>query len=303
MAPNQSHSSSRGPSYSGIRKRKRNREAPYTTNGRPKKLAVNPIKSRIRDLERQLRREEDKAPASVRDKLPANVHVNHERELAALKSQLVDTEQEAKRQKLIKKYHMVRFFERKKAQKFLKKAEWRMNLARRTGADEDLQKEAEEKVRTAKVDLNYTLFTPLVWKYCALWPKERKGDGDAKEGEEGDSAVGGEASKAGETKVSNDGKEGESTPHGDPAMWERVRKATEEGQKALERLRDSTDWKSSEIGELIDITKEAKLKPKRKKAKSKSKKKAKIKADDKPAKIECNGPEEKDVESDGGFFE
>lgn len=63
--------------------------------------SVNTIKKRIRDVSRRLERS---------DSLPANVRVEDERALAAYEDELIAAEAEKVRQKMIKKYHMVRFF-------------------------------------------------------------------------------------------------------------------------------------------------------------------------------------------------
>jgi hypothetical protein len=63
--------------------------------------SVNAIKKRMRDVTRKLERSED---------LPANVRIEDERALAAYQQELVAAEAEKVKQKMIKKYHMVRFF-------------------------------------------------------------------------------------------------------------------------------------------------------------------------------------------------
>ena len=63
--------------------------------------SVNAIKKRIRDVTRKLERSED---------LPANVRIEDERALAAYQQELAAAEAEKIRQKMIKRYHMVRFF-------------------------------------------------------------------------------------------------------------------------------------------------------------------------------------------------
>jgi hypothetical protein len=63
--------------------------------------SVNAIKKRIRDVSRKLERSQD---------LPANVRIENERALAAYQQELASAEAEKIRQKMIKKYHMVRFF-------------------------------------------------------------------------------------------------------------------------------------------------------------------------------------------------
>jgi hypothetical protein len=63
--------------------------------------SVNAIKKRVRDVTRRLERAED---------LPANVWIEDERALAAYHQELAAAEAEKLRQKMIKRYHMVRFF-------------------------------------------------------------------------------------------------------------------------------------------------------------------------------------------------
>lgn len=65
--------------------------------------SVNAIKKRIRDVTRKLERS---------DSLPANVRAEDERALAQYQQELADAEIEKVRNKMIKKYHMVRFFGR-----------------------------------------------------------------------------------------------------------------------------------------------------------------------------------------------
>jgi hypothetical protein len=63
--------------------------------------SVNAIKKRIRDIKRRLKRSQN---------LPATIRVEDERALAAYKQELAAAGEEKIRQKMIKKYHMVRFF-------------------------------------------------------------------------------------------------------------------------------------------------------------------------------------------------
>jgi len=169
----------------------------------------------MRDLQRQLSRVE---------RLPADVRIAKEREFAALKYELTETEREKNRSKMVKKYHMVRFFDRRKAERRLKKLEKQLKEVDVDGEqhhNEDLgEREAkrrrlDEQVLRAKVDLSYAVYAPLMWKYCALFPKREDGEEDALE-EDGE----------------------EQRNRGDPMMWERVKKAMEEGKQALQALRE-----------------------------------------------------------------
>jgi hypothetical protein len=132
---------------------------------------------------------------------------------------------------MIKKYHMVRFFDRKKAERRLKRLEKQVrevdmddgqHRSKDTGEREAKRRKLDEQVLRARVDLSYAVYAPLTWKYCALFPKRKDGEGDALDnGEYGE----------------EDGEKQRN--RGDPVMWERVKKAMEEGNQALEALRDS----------------------------------------------------------------
>ncbi len=81
--------------------KKPRRFEPPTYKKQANASSVNAIKKRKRDVTRRLDRSED---------LPANVKVEDERALAAYQQELVSAEVEKIRQKMFKKYHMVRFF-------------------------------------------------------------------------------------------------------------------------------------------------------------------------------------------------
>lgn len=82
--------------------RKKPRRLGSQLHKKPESLtSINAIKKRIRDAKRRLERSEN---------LPANMKVETERALAAYQLELVAAEEEKTRQKMISKYHMVRFF-------------------------------------------------------------------------------------------------------------------------------------------------------------------------------------------------
>src|SRR5215469_6698922 len=226
-------------------KRKRKRSGPYPSkNARPKKYAVNPLKSRIRDLERQLSRVE---------RLPADLRIAKERELVALQHELADTEREKNKSEMVKKYHMVRFFDRRKAERRLKMLEKQLrevdmddgqHRSKDAGEREAKRRKLDEQVLRARVDLSYAVYAPLTWKYCALFPKRKDGEGDALDkGEDGG---------LNKSEGEEDGEEQRS--RGDPMMWERVKKAMEEGKQALEALRESAT-RSGDGAECGDVGK------------------------------------------------
>lgn len=226
----------------------------------PKAHPVNPIKARIRSLNRLLQHKEN---------LPADVRLNHERELASCKWELAQAEQQQKKKDMIGKYHMVRFFERVKAERRVKKLERRIKGGE-TG-------EVEEQLHEAKVDLNYTLYHPLDMAYSALWPTKGKKDGD--------------------------GVEQEVKKQGDPDMWLLVEKCMEEGK--LDQLRNGKLLKSApamrndddSMGQDSRSAKKAK-KDKKDKKDNKAPRSAKKTDEDQVMR-----EQDEDEDSEGGFFE
>ena len=79
-----------------------NNQKPSTSDPN-RTTSVNRLKSKIRDIDRLLRRSE---------KLPADVQVAQERALAGYRQDLERIESAKRRNKMISKYHMVRFFGR-----------------------------------------------------------------------------------------------------------------------------------------------------------------------------------------------
>jgi rRNA-processing protein Efg1 len=83
------------------RSKKRYRMDPPTHKKQAHASSVHAVKKRIRDVKRRLER----CP-----NLPANVRVEDERALAVHEQELATALEEKNRQKMIKRYHMVRFF-------------------------------------------------------------------------------------------------------------------------------------------------------------------------------------------------
>jgi hypothetical protein len=141
--------------------------------------SVNTIKKRIRDVKRRLERSQN---------LPATIRVENERALAAYEQELAAADEEKMRQKMIKKYHMVRFFgmpyfqgiilqcshsaERQKATRQLKKLRRRLIEAQ----SEEEVTTIKGKMHIAEVDLSYTQYYPLYQRYVSLYP-QRDADG------------------------------------------------------------------------------------------------------------------------------
>ena len=124
--------------------------------------SVNPLKSKIRDLERLLARSEH---------LPAGVKIEKERALAGYKQDLEQAMHGKQRQHMISKYHKVRFFERQKATRALRKVQKQLL----DDSDQRIEDEARKaSVHAAQVDVNYTIYYPLTEKYVSLFPLEKR---------------------------------------------------------------------------------------------------------------------------------
>ncbi|SCW02101.1 LAFE_0E14202g1_1 [Lachancea fermentati] len=118
---------------------------------------ANKIKKKIRDIERLLQRK--------RDTLPDTVLIEKERALEALQFELKNAETRQKIKKNAKKYHMVRFFERKKA------------IRRYTQALKQAQAHPDEAsykdaLQERAIDVCYVVNFPKTEKYIALYPSE-----------------------------------------------------------------------------------------------------------------------------------
>ncbi|UNI14343.1 rRNA-processing protein efg1 [Purpureocillium takamizusanense] len=163
-------------------------------------------KKRVRNIQRLLQSKAD---------LPANVRNDLERELAALRSDVADRAFQKKRSAMIAKYHMVRFFERKKASRLVKQ------LRRQIEADPNGDDAAslKEQLHVAEVDEAYTLYHPHIEPYISLYGNAKPADGDDET-----------ADKAPAAKLALKAER--------PPMWAEVEKTMEQGLEALQRLRE-----------------------------------------------------------------
>ncbi|KAF5094659.1 hypothetical protein D0Z00_003434 [Geotrichum galactomycetum] len=138
------------------------------------------LKKKIRDVERTLRK-----PG-----LAATKKLEAERALAALREELEDVQRGQKAKENAQRYHMVRFFERKKAARKLKQAV-KAILGEKSSAkanDSDESDNEEEEVRDeetlranlekAEIDLYYTVLFPLERKYISLYPSSDANDAE-----------------------------------------------------------------------------------------------------------------------------
>ncbi|OMP86957.1 rRNA-processing protein efg1 [Diplodia seriata] len=239
------------------KKQKTGAKPPQAKKYQPKKFSLHPLKTRIRDLRRQLSRNGDD--------MPANVRVDKERELQACEHELSAAEAERIKQDMIPRYHKIRFFERQKATRFLKKVVKQLN----DNSVPEKHAELEREKHVCEIDLNYTLYYPLIRPYVSLYATSKNED-----------------EKGGSSTTTRIG--------GDKEMWELVEKKTQDG--TLEGLRNGLEWREGAPEKASSATPAAS---------SAEKKAAKTRAGKSAAKSAStqSKEEESDEESDGGFFE
>ncbi|ODV78727.1 uncharacterized protein CANTADRAFT_7075 [Suhomyces tanzawaensis NRRL Y-17324] len=124
------------------------------------------LKKKIRDIQRLLKK----------DNLPGDVRTENERALKGLQVELQNTQLNLKAKEIAKKYHMVRFFERKKAIRKLKGARKQLEDAEKTEVKKDIKK-ARKVVKHSEIDLAYVVLFPKTEKYISLYPNSEK-DGE-----------------------------------------------------------------------------------------------------------------------------
>ncbi|KAL0473498.1 hypothetical protein QR685DRAFT_437092 [Neurospora intermedia] len=165
---------------------------------------LSQIKKRVRAIERLLEHKNEKLPANVRNDL--------ERELQAHKQRIADESDRKLRSKMISKYHMVRFFERKKAMRLAKQLMKQLDETK----DEAEIARLKADLHIAEVDLDYALYHPHMETYISLYPKPK--DEAAEKDEKSSAAYHLHSSR--------------------PPMWTTIEKARQEGKSALEKIRD-----------------------------------------------------------------
>ncbi|GAB7339867.1 hypothetical protein MBLNU457_6400t1 [Dothideomycetes sp. NU457] len=249
------------------RTQKKRKTNPHPSRSlQPSTHATNPLKSRIRSLTRQLARDDTDTTSKP---MPADIRIGHERELASLRSQLADAERARRKSEMISKFHMVRFFDKQKAVRRLKRA--RRELAEAVKEDSAEVAAKADEVRRKEVDVDYAQYYPLDVAYSSLWPTGKKGKKDEEE-------TGGDEAK------------------GDREMWELVKKCGEEGK--LDALRNGKVYMAQSEGAVQAAAEKKKTVQAAKDAKASKKQKA-----EKQKAKAATAPEDEDEESDGGFFE
>lgn len=250
----------------------RKRQKPSNLSGTKsfkKARPVNELKTSIRNLRRLL----DRAPDATTGKeaLPPKIRIAKERELASAQHELAESQAAEARSKMIARYHKVRFFDRQKATKRLKRARKAMK---------EVEDDAEERERLAleadecEVDVQYAMYYPLDVAYVALYPSVRKVEG----------------------KEEESGAPVEVQRQGDAKMRALLKKCAAEGK--LDALRNGKLDKDGNYKVVEEVKDEDEQPKSKKKAEGKGKEVTGSKR-----KAETIEPEASGDESDGGFFE
>ena len=196
-------------------------KAKLSTSARPTTRDRSSTSSKIHSLRRQLQ--------NPNTRLPPDLRVAKELELAGLLTDQRKNMEERERKKQIKKYHFVRFMERKKAEKSLRRLLAKVGEGAEAEGSESSTDSTEElaaKIEEAKVDLAYTIYAPLADKYVGIFV-EASQDGAGANGH----SAGDDSGTSGEDNP------GERRPgRTKNAMWQTV-KSLMGDETALEKLR------------------------------------------------------------------
>jgi hypothetical protein len=118
------------------------------------------------------------------------VRQEKERALQTAQHELREAEKAKRRSEMIGKYHKIRFFDRQKATKRLKRARKDLQACESEGEE---RARLEMLVEDAEVDMNYAQYFPLDQPYVSLFPRRNDDrDEDRSEEQEGSERKGDE---------------------------------------------------------------------------------------------------------------
>lgn len=149
----------------------------------------------------------------ARGTLPSTVQQEKERELAALIHEQDRTKSRKEAKRTLERYHYVRFVERQKAEKRLKRL-------RKERASVRNSLEVDKKIHEMEVNRCYAIYHPLDQKYVSIFASST----DAKEEER-------------EEEDDDDQDPSEEKGNEKPSMWYKVEAAMARGEKYLQALR------------------------------------------------------------------
>ncbi|KAG0344027.1 18S rRNA maturation protein [Podila humilis] len=127
---------------------------------KPKKLDAGEVPEGAAALKKKLRdtlRLLGKSP-----KMPADVRLEHERRIEALKLQIADKQVDLTEQKMQVKYRMIKFIEAKKAERKIK-------VFKKQHSDWENNPEEKAQLKDLELDLDYIRHFPKTMKYISLY--------------------------------------------------------------------------------------------------------------------------------------
>ncbi|KAK7208410.1 hypothetical protein BZA70DRAFT_287714 [Myxozyma melibiosi] len=142
--------------------------------------SLSRLRKKIRDLERLLKRAQQAQATNGGKNTTALAHREQERALKALKLELASAEAGSQAKRLERRYHQVRFVERRKADRKVTKARKALDVAEKAveeaGGDKATKKEAkkqkkeaERQLRLAEHELTYIVCFPETERYVSLY--------------------------------------------------------------------------------------------------------------------------------------
>ncbi|KAL3492603.1 hypothetical protein BJX62DRAFT_104197 [Aspergillus germanicus] len=282
---------------SSSNKRKKTTAITRNPDEQPAQTSINDLKRRIRDVKRLLNKPD----------LPADKRIIQERALKGYEKELADEEGRRERSKMIKKYHFVRFLDRKTATKELNRLTRQHDELAQSDTTEGDAKATKKKlaklaarIHNAEVNLNYTIYYPLTEKYISIYAeKKQKKKGNEQDVDEDQSA----------------GKQDEANADGPgaaerAAMWRVVEKCMEEG--TLDLLREGKLNANGEKKSKAERSDKSDTVPRFDAGGKKGSKEKFDQSNVGSGKVDTRRerstkhappPQEEDNESDGGFFE
>ncbi|KAI9236197.1 MAG: hypothetical protein BYD32DRAFT_30151 [Podila humilis] len=139
------------------------------------------LKKKLRDTLRLL----SKSP-----KMPADLRLEHERRIEALKLQIADKHVDMTEQKMQTKYRMLKFIESKKADR-------KINVYKKQHPDWENNPEEKAALEELELDLAYVRHFPKTMKYISLYPNNKEDNED--DNNEDEEATTEESRKASDT--------------------------------------------------------------------------------------------------------
>ncbi|KAI1818833.1 hypothetical protein GGS20DRAFT_591453 [Poronia punctata] len=262
----------------GHSKFRHNKKKKTTAISKANSTSLNGMKKRARTIERRL---------ACQQSLPANVRHELEKELEHHKANIEETADHKRRRDMIAKYHMVRFFERKKADRLAKQIRSQLE----TETDEEERKKLEADLHIAQIDSLYAKFFPYRERYISLYPAASKKDTQEQQSKKED------ASSAAKAALHTER----------PPMWKVIEETAKKGDLALkllvERKSSSSTRENSQTQELRPPKQSLAAKPGRSKAKNSfPPEKTTDSHTSKNERQQTHGSGSDD-DSDGGFFE